>query len=156
MKQHLFYLAIVVFSIFLGAQITEGVLLVPYWQSLSPKDFHSYYNSFGPSIGGFYTILTIAAALIPVAVVIYCERTNSKGLKWAVLSTFFAMLFIASFYIYFKGTNELFYASVLSAEELQAELMTWSQWHWGRVVIECLSLGALIVSLSKLRNVVEL
>ena len=156
MKQFIFYLAVAVFAIFIGAQITEGMLLVPYWQSLSPEQFYSYYSTFGPSIGGFFTVLTLLAALMPVALAVYCKMINSKGLKWALISVLFAVLFIASFYFYFKGTNELFYQSELSADALRNELVTWSQWHWGRVVIEFLSLGSMVIALSKLRNAVEL
>lgn len=40
MRNQLNYFLIAVFSIFLGSQITEAVLLVPYWQSLSADEFY--------------------------------------------------------------------------------------------------------------------
>ncbi|CAN0460053.1 unnamed protein product, partial [Ectocarpus fasciculatus] len=43
MKNQLDYYLIALFSIFLGSQITEAMLLVPYWQSLSSSEFYSYY-----------------------------------------------------------------------------------------------------------------
>lgn len=152
MKQFLLYSSMVIFSIFIGSQITEGVLLVPYWQSLSSADFYSYYNKFGPSIALFYTILTIIAALIPIFLSIYCKLINSKALKFALISSFFAILFIASFYIYFKEANELFSQAAFSDMELKNELVTWSNWHWGRIVIEFISLFFLIRSLSKIQD----
>ncbi len=152
MKQIFRYLSIAIFSIFIGSQITEGVLLVPYWQSLSSTDFYSYYNEFGPSIGKFYTILTILAALIPICLSIYCKLVNSNALKFALTSSFFAILFIASFYIYFKGANELFYQAAFNDLELKKELVTWSYWHWGRIIIQFISLAFLILSLVKLQN----
>ncbi|WP_424961779.1 hypothetical protein [Ekhidna sp.] len=150
MKRSLLYSSIAIFSIFIGSQITEGVLLVPYWKSLPSSDFYSYYNQFGPSIGRFYTILTIIAALIPVSVSIYCVRINSNALKPALSSSFFALLFIACFYIYFKGANESFYQAALTDAELKRELVTWNYWHWGRVILECVSLIFLISSLIKI------
>ena len=152
MKQFLLYSSIVIFSIFIGSQITEGVLLVPYWQSLSSTDFYAYYNKFGPSIGQFYTILTIIAAAIPIFLSIYCKRINSNAFKYALISSFFAILFVSSFYIYFKGTNELFYQAAFSEIELKDELVTWSYWHWGRIVIEFISLVFLIISFDKIQN----
>ncbi len=152
MKQFLFYSSISIFSIFIGSQITEGVLLVPYWQSLSSVDFYSYYNTFGPSINQFYTILTIIAASIPIFLTIYCKRINSNAFKFALISAFFAILFISAFYIYFKGTNELFYQAVFSDTELKEELVTWSYWHWGRIIIEFISLVFLIISLDKIKS----
>lgn len=152
MNQFIHYVLITIFSIFIGCQITEGVLLVPFWQSLPPADFYSYYNEFGPSIGLFYSVLTIIAAIIPIFLAVYCWLTNSKAFRFALLSSFFAILFVSSFYMYFKDANELFYQSALSDIELKTELVTWSYWHWGRILVEFVSLGFLILSLIKIQN----
>lgn len=152
MKQYLLYSAIVTFSIFIGSQITEGVILVPYWQSLSSSAFYNFYSDFGPLIGAFYTVLTIAAALVPVVLAIYSKRINYRAFKFAVGSSVFAILFIAAFYVYFKGANELFYQSAFSESELKAELVTWSYWHWGRIVVEVISLTFLILSIGEIQK----
>jgi len=152
MKQVLPYALVAIFSTFVGSQITEAVLLVPYWQSLSATDFYSYYNEFGPSIGRFYTVLTIMAALIPISLSLYFKKINSNAFKLALISSFFAILFVSSFYIYFKGTNELFYQGAFSDVELKNELVTWSYWHWGRIILEFISLIFLIFSLNKIQN----
>lgn len=149
MKKQFMYFLVAVFAIFLGSQITEAVLLVPYWQSLSATDFYSYYQAFGPTIGRFYTILTIIAAVIPIGLSVYMVRTKAPGSRLALISAVLAVLFVACFYVYFKGTNELFYQSAFSATELKSELITWSQWHWGRVGLECFSLLFLILALAK-------
>lgn len=151
MNTNLKYILVVIFSVFLGSQITEGVLLVPYWQSLSSSDFYNYYQAFGPAIGTFYTILTIAAALVPVFLAIYFFRTKSEGLTYSLISCLFAVLFVACFYVYFKDANELFYNAAFDETNLKNELITWSRWHWGRVIIECLSLVYLILAIGKNR-----
>jgi len=152
MKQFLLYSSVAIFSIFIGSQVTEGVLLIPYWQTLSSTDFYSYYNEFGPSIGRFYTVLTIMAALIPIALSFYCKKINSDAFKLALSSSFFAILFVSFFYIYFKETNDLFYQAALSDAALKNELVTYSYWHWGRILIEFISLIFLILSLTKIQN----
>jgi len=152
MRQLLLYFSVTIFSIFIGSQITEGILLVPYWKSLSSADFYSYYKEFGPFIGRFYTVLTIAAALIPISISIYYKLINSNAFKFALISSFFAILFVSSFYIYFRDANELFYQAILSDIELKNELITWSYWHWGRIFIEFVSLFFLILSLIKIQN----
>lgn len=152
MKRFLWFLSVAIFSVFIGSQITEGALLVPYWQSLPASDFYAYYNEFGPSIASFYTVLTIMAALIPIGLAVYARRINSRAFSLALISTFFAVLFVASFYLYFKGANELFYQSALSATELKSELITWSTWHWGRIVVEGLSLLFLILALVRIQE----
>ncbi|MEP2023423.1 MAG: hypothetical protein ABJH98_04850 [Reichenbachiella sp.] len=149
MKNQLYYYLIAVFSIFVGSQMTEGVLLVPYWQSMSSTEFYSYYQEFGPAINRFYTILTIVALLIPVALSVYFYKIQSQGFRFALISSVFAMLFVFCFYVYFKETNQAFFQSAFSAAELKNELVTWANWHWGRVVLECLSLVFLILAISK-------
>lgn len=146
------HFSIVVFAIFLGSQITEGVLLVPYWKSLTAQEFYAYYAKFGPLIGRFYTILTIIAALIPIAVSVRFVVKKHEGAVYAVLSSFFAILFILCFYIYFKGVNEKFYQSFYSEKDLSLELVKWSYWHWSRIGIEIVSLFFLIISLASFRN----
>ncbi|MGB1247662.1 MAG: hypothetical protein ACPG4Z_02165 [Chitinophagales bacterium] len=148
MKRVLLFLSIVVFSIFVGSQITEGFLLVPYWKMLSPAEFYEYYASFGPSIGKFYTVLTIIAALIPISLSAYCFFYKSQGLKYAIASTFFAFLFVGLFYVYFKGVNQQFYNAVFNAGQLKDALNTWEYLHWLRVFFEILSLFFLILAIN--------
>jgi hypothetical protein len=149
MKKHINYYLVAIFSVFLGSQITEAIILVPHWQSLSAPEFYSYYRYFGPSIGRFYTILTIIAALIPIVLSIYYFLSKSPRLLYSLVSALFGISFVACFYIYFKGTNELFYQSAYSEIELKNELITWSKWHWGRIVFESLSLFFLILAVGK-------
>lgn len=152
MHKFLSYFSIVVFSIFIGSQITEGVLLVPYWQSLSSADFYYYYNQFGSSIDSFYRVLTITAALIPIGLSIYCWFTKSNALIFALCSALFAILFVSFFFLYFKDTNQMFYQAAFSDTELEREFVLFSYWHWGRVVFECISLLFLILSFNKLKE----
>lgn len=152
MKTILSYILITLFAIFVGSQITEGVLLVPYWQSLSANEFYRYYNNFGHQINSFYTILTIIALLIPLFTVAYIKINKSKGINFAIISIAFAFLFLATFYIYFKDTNALFFASALNEIELKKELIIWSYWHWGRVILECISLFFLVLSFAKINK----
>ncbi|WP_420583419.1 hypothetical protein [Reichenbachiella sp.] len=149
MKKQTNYLLVTVFSIFVGSQVTEGALLVPYWQSMSSSDFYDYYQTFGPTINRFYTILTIIALLIPIGISIYFYKTQSPGFRFAMVSTVLAILFVSCFYIYFKSTNQAFFQSAFSEIELKNELVTWANWHWGRIVIECLSLLFLILAIAK-------
>ncbi|TXF90571.1 DUF1772 domain-containing protein [Neolewinella aurantiaca] len=149
MNDHLKYILLVLFSVFLGSQITEGVLLVPYWQSLPAPDFYAYYNTFGPAIGRFYTVLTVIAALVPIILSIIYFRSRSPGRGFALVSALFAVAFVACFYVYFKEANELFYQAAFNEAALKNELITWRQWHWGRVGLEGASLLFLVLAFGK-------
>lgn len=142
-------LLVATYAVFIGSQITEGVLLVPYWQSLTANEFYDYYAVFGPSIGQFYTVLTIIACLIPVIITFIFFSKKSEAKSLAGLSAIFSILVIACFYIYFKGTNDAFYQEAFSAEDLTTELVTWSTWHWSRIGLEIVSLIFLILAFDK-------
>ncbi|MRI00036.1 hypothetical protein GH721_05745 [Kriegella sp. EG-1] len=152
MKDFLAFTLIAIFSIFLGSQITEGVLLVPYWQSLSPTAFYEYYDTFGSVISRYYSFLTIIAVLIPFSLSIYCYYKRSDGLRYSFVSSFFAILIITIFYIYFKETNQLFHARAFDTDQLKTVLNTWEFWHWSRVFFEIHSLIFLILTFNILKQ----
>ena len=152
MKLRSSYLLVAIFSLFVGSQITEGIILVPYWQSLSAQEFYAYYKEFGPLLGQFYTPLTIVAALIPIILSIICFFKKSSALPYFLVSTFFSFLFIACFYLYFKDANELFYQAALQEEDLRQELLVWNRWHWSRIGLELLALISLIFAFQKLHT----
>ena len=154
MKRILFFVSITIFSIFLGSQITEGFLLVPFWKSLSGAAFYEYYANFGPLINRFYTSLTIVAVLIPISISIYCVFNKLPALKFSAISSFFALLIIAIFYSYFKGTNEQFYAASFDENELKSVLKSWEIMHWLRVLFELISLVFLLITLNTLEKTI--
>lgn len=152
MKRILGFFFTTVFSIFLGSQITEGCLLVPYWKTLSTTEFYAYYSQFGLIIGRFYTTLTVIAALIPIGISIYCFYIKSKALTYSLISSFFTFLCMALFYIYFNGINQQFFDANLDAYQLKAELEIWEYLHWMRVILEFLALIFLILAFNILTN----
>jgi len=152
MNQILGFFSIAIFSVFLGSQITEAFLLVPYWKTLTAVEFYEYYALWGSKIGRFYTLLTVLATLIPISVCVYCFRIKSRAQRSALLSSFFALSVVVLFYVYFKGTNEQFYEASFSAELLKSELEIWGNWHWVRILLEFLTLIYLILTFITLAN----
>ena len=153
------YFSIAIFSIFLGSQITEGWLFLPYWKTLSGSEFYGFYAEFGQEIGRFYTVLTVAAVCIPIGASMYSFYKKSRALNYSIVSTFFALLIIALFYVYLKDINQQFYEAALSSTQLEAALKTWGHLHWIRVLFEVLSLIFLIQTyniLSQERNSISL
>ncbi len=113
MNRVLSFTLVALYALFLGSQITEGCLLVPYWQSLSANEFYSFYEDLGPAINQFYTVLTIMAVLITLGVSVYCLFRKRKAFKYALTSTVFSALVILLFYIYFKGVNQSYFQEAL-------------------------------------------
>lgn len=148
MNRILFFFSTTIFSVFLGSQITEGFLLVPYWKTLSTTEFYEYYSKFGPTIGKFYTILTIMATLVPICISVYCYFKDFNALRYSIVSTLFAFLSIALYYIYFRETNQQFFETAFNPHQLNSVLRTWEHCHWLRVFFEVISLIFLNISLN--------
>jgi hypothetical protein len=139
-----------VLGIFLGAQITEGVLFVPYWKALPPKDFFELHQTYGKKIYSFFAPLTIIATLIPLLTLGYGFSTNTHSNLPLILMGLFTALFFSTYFLYFKRANKLFTEASISYEDLPAELNKWGNWHWGRIVFEFLAFTCSIVVLVNL------
>jgi hypothetical protein len=112
-------------GLFAGAMLTEGLLLVPWWRSLAPGEFLSWYAANGSRLQDYFGPLTWLAGLL-------------------------ALLAVSSFFVYFGRANASFAAGAVRAADLPAELARWAAWHWVRTG---LSLGALASALLSLRRV---
>jgi hypothetical protein len=139
-----------ILGIFTGAQITEGVLFIPYWKSLEPQKFFLLNKTYGPQIYRFFAPLTILATLIPVGTAIYSLAIHSYGMIYSASMGLFTCLFFTTYFLYFKKANKSFEDAGLTDEELPQELITWEKWHWARIGLE---MGALICSLMAMAKV---
>jgi ABC-type multidrug transport system fused ATPase/permease subunit len=139
-----------VLGIFLGAQIAEGVLFVPYWKALQPKEFFELHQTYGKKIYQFFAPLTIVATLVPLLTVAYGFFTNIDSQLSLMLMGFFTALFFSTYFLYFKKANKLFAEASISHEDLPVELNKWGNWHWGRIVFEFIAFICSIVALTHL------
>lgn len=64
-------LSTAILGIFLGTQLTEAALIVPYWKGLSPDDFFTFYKTYGNELHQFYSPMTIAATILPVITLVW-------------------------------------------------------------------------------------
>ena len=137
-------------GIFLGAQITEGVLFVPYWKDLPPKDFFEFYKRYGKKIHQFFAPLTILATFLPLLSLVYGFFMNIPDKISLVITVVFAVLFFSTYYLYFKHTNKKFAEASIPDNELAAELTRWGNWHWGRTACELIAFTSAMATLINL------
>lgn len=135
-EQSLLILSCGILGIFLGAQIAEAVLFVPYWKALSADDFFELHQTYGKKIHRFFAPLTISATLLPVLTGGYqlLQGTGRPLLTWIMVIC--TLAFFSTYFIYFKKANQSFGDRSLSNEALPQELVRWGNWHWTRVVFE--------------------
>jgi len=147
MNQILLVVSTGVLGIFLGAQICEGALLVPYWKSLPAQDFFKLHKTYGKKIHQFFAPLTIAATFVPLIAAGYGLYTQSNKAGIIVGMALFCLLFFATYFLYFKRANRSFATQSLSTEELPQELRRWGNWHWSRVGLEFIAFGLGLMAL---------
>lgn len=123
-------------GVFMGTQLAEAALIVPYWKGLSPDDFFDFYKNYGKKLHQFYSPLTIVSTLLPLTTIAFCVFTKQKidPLMW--LTLVFTLLFFSSYFVYFKEANLSFTERSFSDELLSNKLNEWANWHWGRVICE--------------------
>ena len=128
-----------ILGIFLGAQICEGALFVPYWKSMHPKDFFEMHKIYGKKIYQFFAPLTIMATILPILTAIYAVINSTDNYIFSVWMGIFTVLFFSTYYLYFKEANKRFAEESISYIELPKELNRWGRWHWSRIGLELIA-----------------
>lgn len=138
-------------GVFLGTQLAEAVLIVPYWKNLTSDAFFEFHKTYGKKLYQFYAPLTIVATILPAITFIYSLLNNSKTdiLMWFMF--IFTLLFFATFYVYFKEANLSFAERTISNESLSGELIKWENWHWARIFCEAIAFICGVILLIKLK-----
>lgn len=133
-------LSTLMLGLFAGSLLTEGSILVPYWQRMPPEEFFRLHGTLGPKLFRYFaplTIITIVAAVIVAAI------NGAANMPWNV-SAVLCLVTFAIFFIYFRTANNRFATHDISDEALESELVRWSNWHWLRTVLIIAAFGASI------------
>lgn len=139
--------AVLLLGVTSGAMLTEAAVLVPYWQSLAPVDFFDWYGENASLLVDFYSSLEIASAVAAlVSAVTHSAQSRPGGQFWWV-AAIFAILVIATFFVYFKDANAAFLNHSIAEDALPSVLATWSRWQWGRVGLGCIAFGASVFAI---------
>lgn len=134
-------------GIFLGAQIAEAVLFVPYWKALSPDEFFELHKTYGKKIYRFFAPLTIAATVIPLITAGYSFVFQLEDYILSGLMGFSTLAFFMTYFLYFKKANKSFANRSLNDGALPDELVRWGRWHWGRICFEAIAFGCTLLLL---------
>jgi hypothetical protein len=129
-------------GIFAGAMLTEGMVLVPYWRSLSPAAFFAWYAANDRRLLRFFGQLTSATALLVVAAAVVALWTGHAAATHAVISAALMIAVVSSFPLYFKRANERFAAASIDPSAVATELARWSACHWIRTALSFIALAS--------------
>jgi len=143
-------LSAAVWGLFAGAQLAEGCLLVPYWLSLTPADFHAWYAANDRRLVAFFGPLTVGIVILPLAWAVAATVGAEPTRGVALLCVGIGLVILAGFFGYFRDANARFSAGTIPVAELPTELNRWARWHWVRTT---LALVAFAATLSTLRAI---
>lgn len=140
------FLAVASLGIFVGAMLTEGLVLVPYWRSLRAEAFYSWYGANDERLLGFFGPLTWLAALSALAAAGFSLWAAHPGRWYAVAAAACALVVVSMFFVYFERANATFSLGSMPANELRVELDRWAAWHWVRSGLSLAALTAAVLA----------
>jgi len=140
------FASVAALGLFVGAMLTEGCVLVPYWRSLPPAVFFGWYAANDRRLLGFFGPLTVLAVLFAVAAA-GASWWQGHAARWpALAAAALSVTAAAMFPLYFERANASFAAASIAPGELPASLARWAAWHWLRTALSLIALAAAVCS----------
>jgi hypothetical protein len=128
----LLMLTCLVLGLLAGGMLVIGVSFVSFWKSLSPSDFQAWFASYSYLIGGLMIPLGAGSIVATVATLVACWSGPATRRRWLLIAAFSAIGVMATYPIFFAGTNEAFVRGGLADSAVRSLLDRWATWHWIR------------------------
>ncbi len=137
-------LAAIALGLSAGAMLAEGAVLVPWWRSMPPQSFLSWYADNASRLLDFFAPLEAASAVLAVAAAaLYRYQHGGGGLF--VAAALMAVAVLGAFPLYFQRVNASFAAGTIEPDRVVGELAHWAAWHWSRTLIGIAACGAAVL-----------
>ena len=139
-KTTLQILIIALNSAFIGAMLLIALVIVPFWQAGETQSFLDWFSAYSPNIAKM--MIPLGPGVLVLAILVFFMERENKIL-WG-LTIAFLVANVGYFPIYFLPANASFAEQTIAISEVSAELATWLDFHWHRII---LALGALLTSI---------
>lgn len=134
-------------ALFVGALLTEAVVLVPMWRAMQPQEFFTLHAAHAHRLYAFFAPLTVSATLLAVAAAITALATDRSHRAASLVAAALALVILSTYFLYFQRANASFAAASIPHDELPAELARWAAWHWFRTTIGLAALASALLAL---------
>jgi hypothetical protein len=134
-------------ALFVGALLTEAMVLVPMWRTLSPQEFFTLHAAHAHRLYAFFAPLTVIATLLTVAAAVTSVTTDRPLRSASVIAAVLALVILSTYGLYFRRANASFADASITHDNLPAELARWAAWHWFRTVVGLVALAASLLAL---------
>jgi anthrone oxygenase-like protein len=125
-------LSCLVLGLLAGGMLVIGIAFVSFWKSLSPSDFQAWFASYSHLIGRLMIPLGAGSVAATVAALVACWSGPATRRPSLLIATLSAIGVMATYPIFFSGTNEAFVRGGLSDSAVRSLLDRWAAWHWIR------------------------
>jgi hypothetical protein len=134
-------------ALFVGALLTEAMVLVPMWRTLQPKDFFTLHAAHAHLLYSFFAPLTVSATLLSVVAAITSFVTERPLSTASAVAAVLALVMFSTYGLYFHRANASFAEASITDEALPAELARWASWHWFRTGVGLVALASALLAL---------
>ena len=138
-------LAAVALGLSAGAMLAEGGVLVPWWRSLPPEAFLSWYAANASRLFDFFAPLETAGAVLAGAAAATYRFQRGGSARYFVGSAVLALAVLGVFPFYFQEVNASFEARTIAVDRLADELARWAWWHRLRTGIGLAAFGVAVL-----------
>ena len=140
-------------ALFVGALLTEAIVLVPMWRTLQPQEFFALHAAHAHRLYAFFAPLTVGATLLAVIAAITSVAADRPLSSASVAAAVLALVILATYPLYFQRANAGFADASITHEALPAELARWAAWHWFRTSVGLVALASALLALRGTLNV---
>lgn len=141
------FLAAAGLALFIGALLTEAMVLVPMWRILQPQEFFTLHATHAHRLYTFFAPLTVSATLLAVGAAITSVAADRPQSSASVVAAVLTLVILSTYGLYFRRANASFAEASITHEDLPAELARWASWHWFRTIIGLVALASALLAL---------
>lgn len=134
-------------ALFVGALLTEAMVLVPMWRTLQPQDFFTLHEAHAYRLYTFFAPLTAGATLLSVVAAITSVVADRPLSSASAVAAVLALVILSTYFLYFQRANASFAEASISHAALPAELTRWASWHWFRTAVGLVALASALLAL---------
>jgi hypothetical protein len=134
-------------ALFVGALLTEAIVLVPMWRTLQPQEFFTLHAAHAHRLYKFFAPLTASATVLAVIAAVTSLASGHSGRVPSVVAAALALVILSTYFLYFRRANASFAEASITHEKLPAELARWAAWHWFRTAIGLVALASTLLAL---------
>jgi uncharacterized membrane protein len=136
-------------GVYAGAMLTEGFVLVTWWQSLPAADFLAWYAANDERLVSFFGPLTTWTGVTTLLSAGLSIATKHPARWLTLVALVLTLAAVASDFVYFEAANASFSSATIAPEAVPGELSRWGAWHHSRTLLSIVAFACGLLALRR-------